>query len=563
MLRTALWCLLLASPAAALPSQAGASASTVAAGATALTERAARLIERSRQESQVQQHLQSLCLEIGPRLTGSQRLAQAQEWARARFESYGLTARLERWGEFAVGFDRGVQRGVRVGAAHEPLVFSTAAWTPGTHGVRRRPAALAPRTLEELESRAAALASTWLVWPDEERPSRALREALAELDLAGEISPSRGELVHTGGNPNVKWDSLPTRVRIRLRADQHADLVARLERGEAVELEFEIDNRFVEGPIPQHNVVADWIGATRPDEYVIVSAHLDSWDGAQGAQDNGTGVATTLEAARLIAASGLVPARTIRFILWTGEEQGLLGSKAWVEAHAAELDKISAVFNHDEGTNYLAGLETTPEMRPALEAVCAPLFDLDLQMPFRLREVEGLSPAMSSDQAAFVQRGVPGFFWIQEGRTDYNHIHHTQHDLFETAVPEYQRHSALVVALVALGTADLEELLDRTNMEPLPPRRMGVDLEGTRLTAVLASGPAKRAGWQVGDEIVSIDGTQVATRAQIVERLQQGGPHKRFVLRRGADTIESSLDYGDDPDEKRRGERAARRRGKD
>ena len=92
------------------------------------------------------------------------------------------------------------------------------------------------------------------------------------------------------------------------------------------------------------------------DEVVIVGGHLDSWDGATGATDNGTGVATTLEAARLLAASGARPRRTIRFVLWSGEEQGLLGSRAYVKAHKSEMSKIPAVFVHDGGPNVCSGL---------------------------------------------------------------------------------------------------------------------------------------------------------------------------------------------------------------
>ncbi len=526
-----------------------------------LIERSAalRLIELGRTDNQVHAHLRELCLELGPRLTGSMRLEQAERWARDKFASFGLEARLEPWGEIAVGFDRGVHVGRMVAPEQVQLVFSTNAWTPGTGGVRRARAVLAPTSVEELERSKSSLEGAWLVWGSEGRPARELREAVEQISLAGEISASQGELVHTGGNPNVKWDSLPKRVRIRLRADQHSDLRARIGRGDNVELEFEIDNRFRQGPVVQHNVVADLVGSQKPDEFVIVSGHLDSWDGAQGAQDNGTGVATTLEAARLLTASGAKPARTIRFILWTGEEQGLMGSTAWVKEHADELPRISAVLNHDEGTNYLAGLTVTPEMMPAMRQVCAPLFHLNPEMPFELKEADGLAPDMSSDQAAFLTKGVPGFFWMQKGRADYSHIHHTQNDVLDFAIESYQRHSAVVAAVTALGLADAPELLDRTNMEPLEPRRMGVDLDGARLRSVLAEGKAKAAGWQVGDVIESIDGTAVTRREEITALLQTGGPVKLVVLKRGDTRLETTLDYSADKAEARRAERRAQR----
>ena len=217
------------------------------------------------------------------------------------------------------------------------------------------------------------------------------------------------------------------------------------------------------------------------------------------------------------------------------------------------------MLNHDEGTNYLAGLTVTPEMLPIMRQVCAPLLGLSTEMPFELKESDGLSPEMSSDQAAFITKGVPGFFWIQKGRADYSHIHHTQHDVFDLAIESYQRHSALVVAVTALGLADAPELLDRKNMEPLEPRRMGVDLDGVRLRSVLAEGKAKAAGWQVDDVIESIDGTPVTTREDIVDLLQKGGPTKLVVLKRGDGRLETTLDYSSDKAEARRAERKAQR----
>src|SRR5262249_11552950 len=156
------------------------------------------------------------------------------------------------------------------------------------------------------------------------------------------------------------------------------------------------DNRFVQGPIPQYNVIADLVGTEKPDEYVIVGGHLDSWDGAQGTVDNGTGSATTLEAARLLAAVGAKPKRTIRFMLWSGEEQGLFGSENYVQKHPELLPKISVVLVHDEGTNYLSGLGVPHAMFGALQEALAPLVDLDPDYPFKLSQVEGLPNSVGS-----------------------------------------------------------------------------------------------------------------------------------------------------------------------
>lgn len=536
------------------------------ASASAPSADVARILALGAEDNRVQEHLHALTYEIGPRLTGSHGLMRAERWCRDQFAAWGLEARLEPWGEFAVGFDRGARSGSRVSPDLIELVFTTPAWSPGTDGPVRAPARLlaADADADTVRGRAAELGGAWVVRPrstSRDREARAaLDEALVAAGVAGVIDPSRDEeLVHTGGSPRIEWDALPELVRVVLRGDQHEQLVADLTLGEEVELEFDIDNRFFEGPVPLYNVVADLVGSTKPDEYVIVCGHLDSWDGAQGAVDNGTGCSTAMEAARLLVESGARPERTIRFILWSGEEQGLLGSRAYVEANADILPRVSAVLNHDGGTNYLAGLGVTPEMMPTMREVCAPLFELDADMPFELRERDALSGAGSSDHAPFVQAGVPGFFWIQEGRSDYDRHHHTQYDTFDAAIPAYQEFSSLVVATVALGLANQPELLDRRNMAPIAPRRMGVQLDGLRVRGVSEGSKAAAAGWREGDEIVSLDGTPLNGRRELQRGLQAGAPKKTITLRRGEELIETVLDWSGDPAEEERARRRAER----
>src|SRR5690606_35229748 len=141
---------------------------------------------------------------------------------------------------------------------------------------------------------------------------------------------------------------------VEVRRSDYDAMNSRLADGEEVHVAFELNHTFIEGPIPCYNTIGEIPGTERPDEVVIVSGHLDSWDGpgSQGTVDNGTGSSVTIEAARILMAADAKPKRTIRFILWTGEEQGLLGSRAYVESLSdEEKAKISAVFVDDSGTN--------------------------------------------------------------------------------------------------------------------------------------------------------------------------------------------------------------------
>ena len=327
----------------------------------------ARVLDLAREDPRVDQHLQHLTQVIGPRLSGSPQLETAVEWARERFVELGLEVTVEPWGEFPVGFERGPSRGGLVAPEAVDYRFVTYAWTPGTAGARRAPARLYPASAADLAREAEAYRGAWIVRrlgrdmpPPDER--RAIEAQLDDLAVAGEVRGGGEELLITAGDHRVDPARLPQRVSVRLLDRRFVELVRRLEAGEALELEFDVANRFLPGPVPLHNVVADWVGSERPEEVVIVAAHLDSWDGAQGAQDNATGVATTLEAARLLVAAGARPRRTIRFVLFTGSCQGLLGSRAYVAAHAAEMAGVSAVLVHDGGTNYLSGLAGPPAL---------------------------------------------------------------------------------------------------------------------------------------------------------------------------------------------------------
>lgn len=514
-------------------------------------------------DNHVMDHLRHLTEEIGPRLTGSHRLMEAERWCRDALASWGLSARLERWGTVPVGFDRGPWSGGMVEPERIDYDFVTPAWTPGHFAGEPAPAVAWPATVAEAKKRRKALAGAWVVQPPTARGKvdDKLLAALAKAGIAGIVRADRdasGKLVHTSGRSNVAWGELPDHVTVVLRRDQHADLLARVQAGTPVKLAFSIDNQLFRGPVPVHNVVADLPGTERADELVIVSGHLDSWDGATGANDNATGVATTMEAARLLVAAGARPRRTIRFVLWTGEEQGLLGSRAYVEAHAEEMPRVSAVFVHDMGTNYLSGLGVTPEMRPQLEAALGPVVQLAPErFPFVLRETDGLEPG-GSDHTPFIRAGVPGFFWDQDGESDYGHVHHTQHDTIDTVIEAYQRHSAMVVALTAYGVANLPELVDRRNSAPIPRRRLGAGLtEQLVIDDLDRDGVAAKAGWKAGDTVIAIDGTAVQDRRALMEAVRSGSATKAAELERDGRRITTTLDWSGTAGEQ---EREARRR---
>lgn len=568
--RPAALLLLLALPALAAPQEAPAAEAPALPSPAELVDDPLqqRLIELGRESDWARRHIEVITGHFPRRLTGSPGLELAQGWLLMTFEDFGLVARKEAWGSIEVGFERGRSSG-RIAAPEEvALTFITPAWSPGTEGATRGPALVEPTTVEEARERADELRGAWLLRSSavSREARRALDELYPELGVAGTVQPGlRDGRLRTGGSHRITWEELPRLVRVTVLHDQFRDLEVRLEAGQAVELEFDVPNQFLHGPLTQHNVIVDIEGSEFPDEFVIVQGHMDAWDGAQGACDNGTGVATTMEAARLIQEAGIVPRRTIRFVFYTGEEQGLLGSRGFVERHVDELDRVSIVLNHDNGTNFLRGIAATDAMLEDFEAVFAPIRRLDPERPFEVRRVPGLRPG-PSDHAPFVEAGVPAFHWDQS-EEGYRRLHHTQHDTLAEVDHDDQRHSALVVALAAVRFAELDHLVDRSFMREPEPRRMGVFLggeSGTVVERVSAGSLAAEAGWQAGDRVLAVDGEEVSSRDGLVAAVQAGGARKTVLLRRGEEELESVLDWSDDPLEAERAawrERAAAREG--
>jgi hypothetical protein len=267
-----------------------------------------------------------------------------------------------------------------------------------------------------------------------------------------------GLLVTTGGWQGKDRPSAGNRVPQLFMAHNHYELLYRLaSRAEPAKTRVELDvrNEFIPGPLAVNNTVGEIKGSEKPDEFVVVGAHLDSWDLGQGATDNGTGSVTVLEAARILARSGIKPKRTIRFVLFTGEEQGLHGSKAYTERHKDELERISACFVHDTGTGKIVGIDARhrPVLKPILEKELVSLKDLGVTN-FDSAFISG------SDHASFDRAGVPGLMFRQE-IAGYRLNHHTQIDTPDRAMEPNLIQGAQVMAVTALRIADLDKLLPR------------------------------------------------------------------------------------------------------
>ncbi|MCZ2340604.1 MAG: M20/M25/M40 family metallo-hydrolase [Bacteroidales bacterium] len=464
--------------------------------------------------SGIMKNLQYLSDVIGPRLTGSRNLEQANHWAAQRMRSYGLeNVRLEPW-ELPIGWER-ISAHARLVEPNNgrTLLLAAAGWSPGTNGTVTGPiVVLKARTTAELaqykgklkgvivlrgepttiapvtdltygppRSSASASASTPKTGNAPAKlpqPSltelRAFRRELSDflkaegaLALFIDAAKPHGLLITTGswrtGDRGTPQEPMPT----LYVAHEHYRLLYRLAtapEGTPPRVELTVVNRFQPGPITVYNTVGEIRGSEKPDEYVVLGAHLDSWDLASGTTDNGTGSCVVLEVARALAQltrAGFRPKRTIRFVLFSGEEQGLHGSKQYVKRHQDEMPRTSAALVHDTGTGQVQGLNL--QGRAAVRAVLTPELRILSTIPgWKGLELTSMG---GTDHLSFEAAGVPGFACKQD-MDEYRLTHHTQSDTFDKAKEPNLIQGAQVLALTVLRIANLPELLPREKPQP-------------------------------------------------------------------------------------------------
>lgn len=518
------------------------------------------------EKSQVMRLLRDLTGKVGHRLTGSDNFTNGCAWAKAEFERMGLKVELEKWGEWKLVWNRGRWLGRITQPIQLDMYVATEAWTAGTEGLQKGEVVRVP------SEGMTGVAGKWVI--NKTKPNAATRKAAQEANALGVVyragDPDKNfpTRVRVFGNHQTAMKSLaeaPTFPEIAVQADHFDQLIALIDEGKKVECEFDIQNTFREGPIELCNVIATLPGTEKPDEWVVVSSHLDSWHQVQGTTDNGTGTTTTMESARILTAIKAKPKRTIKFCLWGGEEEGLLGSRGWVTKHRPEMAKVSACFNHDTGTNWAQSLTVTPAMKVQLEPVFAQVNRL-LKAPdadwtgevFTLRAPrDTISAGGGSDHASFMAAGVPGLDWGLKGRSNYfAHTWHTQWDTIDVAIEEYQRHTATIIAMAALGTANLPELLDRTGVSAgggggnqsaaIAAGWFDAELEELTFKSVKDGGRAAKMGVQKGDVLKRIGGQDVERTRQIFQFAREAeGDSVTFTFQRGDKTFDAKVKKDD------------------
>ena len=277
--------------------------------------------------------------------------------------------------------------------------------------------------------------------------------------------------VQSGGNRGVNDPPVPASVS--LAAEHYGLLMRNVEKGIPVSLEMNIENKFYDDDLNAFNVVGEIAGTDKADEVVMVGAHFDSWHTGTGATDNAAGSAVMLEAMRILKATGLPLRRTARIALWTGEEQGLFGSQAYVRDHFAvrqsmelkpEHGKMSVYFNVDNGTGQIRGvyMEGNEGARPVFESWMQPFKDFGMST-LTTRGTSG------TDHTNFDAVGLPGFQFIQDPIEYDTRTHHSNMDVYERLQTKDMMQNAVIVASFVYNAANREALFPRKAL-PQPQR---------------------------------------------------------------------------------------------
>lgn len=444
-----------------------------------------KIIETGKTDNRTMEHADFLANRIGGRIVGSAALTEAEAWVKEQFESWGLEVMVQEAGEINVGFNRGPWSGRMLSEDGMTLHFGTPSYTAGTKGKQAGHVVAEPKTRAQFDRMKGLLKGAWVLL-DVESNGMALdwRENVDTLFYHEMVDAGVLGFIRSAKVPlrvmydrkhcyDITMEDLPTVCDIILDEAQFKIIQEKVRRKDIFQLEFDIRNHFYRGPVKYHNIIGILRGSKYPKEYVMAGGHLDSYDTAGGAVDDGNGASVTMEAARLLATSGAKPKRTILFCIWTAEEFGLLGSKYFVENKTVPLEKISNYINRDGGPLCATSVTVPPAMYDDYVQVCKPLENLNPEFPFTvIKREEPAKPRPTrgggSDHAYFARNGVPTLSFRETDPKGYNfeygEIWHTERDIYNKLIPEYMEHSAIVTAVVLYGLSNLDHLLSREGL---------------------------------------------------------------------------------------------------
>lgn len=447
---------------------------------------------------------------IGPRLVGTPKMKQANDWAVATYQSWGIPARNEKWGEWR-GWERGISHIDMVAPWVKTLEGTQLAWSPSTKGKTVTGETILLPDVADSSAFAAWLPSVkgkfvlismhqptgrpdynWQEFATKESFEKMKQERAEQteswrkrlqkfghtgrgaLPLALENAGAAGIVMSNWSNGfgvNKIFSAATKRIpTIDLSLEDYGLLYRLTESGQAPKISVRTDSKEL-GVVPTFNTIAEIKGTEKPDEYVILSAHFDSWDGATGATDNGTGTLVMMEAMRILKQVYPNPKRTILVGHWGSEEQGLNGSRAFVEDHPEIVKGVQAVFNQDNGTGRVVNLSgqgflhAYEYLNRWLSAVPDSIRN-QIQTTF-----PGTPGGGGSDFASFVAAGAPAFSLSSLNWSYGTYTWHTNRDTYDKIVWDDVRSNAILTAILAYMASEDPQITSRErSLMPVNPR---------------------------------------------------------------------------------------------
>jgi carboxypeptidase Q len=416
---------------------------------------------------------------IGGRVTGSPEAAKAIEWGMAKMKAIGLeNVHAENW-KLSRGWTRVSADVELLSPIRRRLLADSMGWVGSTPkgGVEAEVVAVDLNNLDAEMKQNAASWSGKVLMVGRKGPAPTGPGAMSEFvkfvnflktaanaHAAAVIGGQGGSiatgmhLTHTGSMGSNTYYEIPI---VSMIAEDQLQLERFVDQGKKVRIKIDVQNRVTNGPVDSANVVGEIRGTEHPEEVIVVGGHLDSWDLAQGATDDGCGVATTLGAAKAIKLSGFRPKRTLRFVLFTGEEQGTLGSLAYTKIHKDEMVNHVAALILDSGQGPVVGLN----LGGRNDLIAAVNKFADSAKGFGELKVDD-RPVFGTDAGPFVLAGLPGINMGQDS-PEYKYTHHSAVDTLDKVKPELMIRDSTMMALTAYWIADRPERL----ASPWPPEK--------------------------------------------------------------------------------------------
>ncbi len=457
------------------------------------------IIEEATENSQLEELAHELTDFIGPRLVGTPQMQHAHEWAVAKFNSWGVSARNEKWGEWR-GWERGITHIDMVHPRVQSLRGTQLAWNPGTgkDGITAEVVVLPfvsdslefdrwlktvkgklvmtskleptgrpdynweefakPESFEKMKKERDAQDKAWSEnMKNTGYDRRTLPAALEAAGAAGIITSYWSNGFGVTKIFGARTEKIPT---VDLELEDYGMVYRLVESGKKPKLKVVAMSKDL-GTVPTFNTIAEIRGSEKPEEYVILSAHFDSWDGGTGATDNATGTIVMMEAMRLLKKFYPNPKRTILVGLWGSEEQGLNGSRAFVEDHPEIVDGVQAVFNQDNGTGRVVRLSGGGFLH-AYDYLSRWLSAVPENITSEIETTFPGTPARGgSDYASFQAAGAPAFSLSSLSWSYWNYTWHTNRDTYDKIIFDDVRDNAILTAILAYMASEDPEKTSR------------------------------------------------------------------------------------------------------